>query len=245
MLKIAICDDDKVFSSEVETIIQAESINKGLRAEIEVFYDGFNLLKSIQKGATYNIIFLDIEMKHLDGLATARKIRMVDSTVLIIYISGYDDYLKELFEVEPFRFISKPMDQEKLKKYFRDACNRLQENEEYYQFTFNKELQRYPLNDIVYFESKSRAIYIHFKDGTSTYYYGKLKDVEKGLQDARIIFIRIHQSYYVNYNYIKRINFSYITVHFHNQDIDLKISEDRQKSIKNTILQLAENKISV
>lgn len=132
MLKIAICDDDKVFSSEVEDIIQTESANKGMRAEIEVFTDGRYLVESIQKGARYNIIFLDIEMEHLDGLATARKIRMIDSTVLIIYISGYDDYLKELFEVEPFRFISKPLEKNKLIKYFGDACIRLQENEEYY-----------------------------------------------------------------------------------------------------------------
>ena len=99
MLQIAICDDDTAFSSQIEDIIEAECDEKNIRSDIEVFTDGYYLLKAIKQGSIFNIIFLDIEMKKLDGLATAREIRKIDSTVLIIYISGFDDYLKELFEV--------------------------------------------------------------------------------------------------------------------------------------------------
>lgn len=245
MLKIAICDDDTAFSSQVEDIILSECDDKKINADIEVFTDGFYLLKSFKQGTSYNIIFLDIEMKKLDGLETAREIRKIDSSVLIIYISGFDDYLKELFEVEPFRFISKPLDKDRLIRYFNEAYNRVQDNEEYFQFSFNKEIKKCPLRNIVYFESKNRTIYIHLNDGSTTYFYGKLKDVEKKLEGSKFVFLRPHQSYYVNYHYIKKLNFYYLTLGFCDKDIELKISADRQKAIKAAILELAANKMSV
>ena len=234
MLNIAICDDDTAFSSQIEDIILSQCDEKKINAEIEVFTDGYYLLKSFKQGMSYNIIFLDIEMEKLDGLATAREIRKIDSSVLIIYISGFDDYLKELFEVEPFRFISKPLDKDRLIRYFDEAYKRVQDNEEYFQFSFNKELKKCPLRDIVYFESNNRTIYIHLYDGTTTYFYG-----------SKFVFLRPHQSYYVNYHYIKKLNFYYLTLGFRDKDIELKISADRQKAIKAAVLELAANKMSV
>ena len=140
-----------------------------------------HLLESIQQNEAYDIIFLDIEMEQLDGISTARKIREVDLSVLLIYVSGYDEYLKELFEVEPFRFISKPIDRNRLKTYFSNAIQRTLKKELFFQYSFNKEIQKIPLDDIVYFESKNRSIYIYLKDGTSRYFYGKLNDIEKNL----------------------------------------------------------------
>lgn len=112
MLKIAICDDDLRFAGSLETLVMAENRELGIRVETEVFADGKTLVEHIQAGERYGLIFLDIEMKHVDGISAARLIRETDRSVLFIYISGYDSYLKELFEVEPFRFLSKPLEKE-------------------------------------------------------------------------------------------------------------------------------------
>ena len=101
MIKIAICDDDVKLSGKLETMLNGECLARGIRPEIDVFYDGSPLARSIIKGDRYSIIFLDIEMKELDGITTARMIRTIDKDSLIIYVSNYDSYLKELFEVEP------------------------------------------------------------------------------------------------------------------------------------------------
>ena len=101
------------------------------------------------------------------------------------------------------------------------------------------------MRNIVYFESNNRTIYIHLNDGSTTYFYGKLKDVEKKLEGSKFVFLRPHQSYYVNYHYIKKLNFYYLTLGFCDKDIELKISADRQKAIKAAILELAANKMSV
>ena len=121
MLKIAICDDDLGFTGSLENLVLEESQSMGIRVNTDVFSDGKTLLKSIQSGERYGLIFIDIEMEQVDGISAARKIRETDHSVLFIYISGYDKYLKELFEVEPFRFLSKPLDKEKFRRYFKVA----------------------------------------------------------------------------------------------------------------------------
>ncbi len=243
MLRIAICDDDNNFAVEVENLIICDSLRLGIRSETDIFSDGQTLLNAFRNGEHYSLIFIDIEMKVLDGISTARFIRKTDRSVLIIYISGYEQYLKELFEVEPFRFLSKPLQQKQFSRYFEDACQRIGETSDiFFHFTFNKELKRIPVKDIVYFESRNRLIYIILRDSSSEHFYGKLRDIEKELSTSRLYFFRIHQSYLVNYNYIKTMNYSEITISYGNKEQKLKISEDRQKGVRQQLCEITSGK---
>lgn len=245
MLKIAICDDDLKFTGELETLVMKECQRSSTRCETDVFSDGKNLLESFQQGAHYQLIFIDIEMAHLDGITTARKIREIDRTALLIYVSSYDTYLKELFKVEPFRFLSKPLNQGLFARYFREACKRINETDVFYQFTFNKQIHKVPVKDIAYFESSNRIVYVNLKDGSSEHFYGKLANVEKELAQSRQYFLRIHQSFLVNYDYITKMNFFNVTIGYAGTQIELKISEDRQKEIRNQICKIAGGKAVV
>lgn len=244
-MTLAVCDDDLKFTGDFETLVLQESRNMGIRVETDVFSDGDTLVKSILSGERYNLIFLDIEMKQVDGISAARCIREIDRSVLLIYISGYDQYLKELFEVEPFRFLSKPVNDNKFCRYFREACQRIGETEVFYQFTFNKEIKKVPLKDIVYFESRNRMVYIYFRDNSFEHFYGKLNDVEKELTNSRQYFLRTHQSFLVNYDYIKKMNFFNVTVSIGGKEIELKISEDRQKEVRRQLCEIAGGKAVV
>ena len=225
--------------SGLENLVLEESQSMGVRVNTDVFSDGKTLLKSIQSGERYGLIFIDIEMEQIDGISAARKIRETDHSVLFIYISGYDKYLKELFEVEPFRFLSKPLDKEKFRRYFKEACHRIGETEVFYQFKFNKKIQKVPLKDIVYFESRNRVVHIFLQDRSTAYFYGKLNNVEKELANSRKYFLRIHQSFLVNYDYITKMNFFNITISMNGKEMELKISEDRQKEVRRQLCTIA------
>ena len=242
MLRIAICDDDSKFTRKLETLVLQESQKLGIRADTDVFSDGKTLLKSFQNGDHYELIFIDIEMEQVDGITAARRIREIDRTVLLVYVSGYDKYLKELFEVEPFRFLSKPLNHAQFDRYFKEACKRINETEVFYQFTFNKEIRKISVKDIVYFECNNRIVYIHLKDGTNEYFYGKLNNVEKELAASRQYFLRIHQSFLVNYDYIIKMNFFNITINYARKKMELKISEDRQKEVRRQLCKIAGGK---
>ena len=243
MVRIAICDDDIRFTAELEEMVCQEAANACISVETEAYSDGSTLVADIKKGYRYDLIFLDIEMERVDGINAARQIRRIDRSALLIYVSGYDQYLKELFEVEPFRFLSKPVDGAKLRKYFHDACARIGEAETYYQFSFNKEIRKVPVKDIVYFESRNRVVHIYMADGSDERFYGRLNTVEKELSKSCQEFLRIHQSFLVNYSYIEKMNFSVVNVLFGNgKRINLKISEDREKAVRSRLCGMASRK---
>ena len=95
---------------------------------------------------------------------------------------------------------------------------------------------------MVYFESRNRVVHIYLQDGSSAYFYGKLNVVEKELADSRRYFLRIHQSFLVNYDYITKMNFFNITICLNGKEILLKISEDRQKEVRRQLCEMAAGK---
>ena len=106
MIKIAICDDDKIVASNIENLLL--KISKDSELDIDIFYDGDTL---VQIKINYDLIYLDIEMARKDGIEAAKNIRKIDDNVLIVYVTGYESFAKEAFEVSAFRFITKPIDE--------------------------------------------------------------------------------------------------------------------------------------
>lgn len=234
MISIAICDDESFITAKIEELLLDYGKKNAVDLDIEVFFDGYNLERSIKKGDKYDIIYLDIEMEKLDGVETAKRIRCIDETVLLIYVSSFENYLKDLFEVEPFRFIKKPIDKMIFIKYFEKALNKVANSEIYFKYKFNREVVKVPIHDIMYFESSKRTLYIITTENIQKF-YGKLNDIEKQLQNCKLTFLRIHQSFLVNYKYVKKIGYDYTEL---TDGVTLQISEDRQKSIRQKYCQL-------
>ena len=93
MLSIGICDDDIEMTGKLEKIIENISASKLLHCNIDIFYDGCTLKDYMNQGNRYDIIYLDIEMREMDGIEVAKFIRMLDEDVLLIYVSSYESYL--------------------------------------------------------------------------------------------------------------------------------------------------------
>lgn len=242
MINIAICDDDVHFTGLVEKLLRKLASLKALVIDIDVFFDGDTLKDSIKRGTRYDLIYIDIEMKKVDGISAAHYIRKFDKTVILIYISGYDKYLIELFEVEPLRVLLKPLDHNKFKQYFDEAYNRISKNNAYYQYNFNKETRKVLLNDIIYFESDVRIIRIFLINNKCEYFYGKLNNVEKEIKKNKCYFLRIHQSFLVNYDYVKKMSASHLELDIgEGKTITLQISENKQKEIKGQLCKMKAN----
>lgn len=228
MLKIAICDDDVAMTSSIEELLLNITKRQKIDADIEVFFDGSSLCHDIKNGNKFDLIYLDIKMKKLDGIDTAKIIREYGLESIIIYISSYDSYLRQLFEVEPFRFLDKPINKKQFLTYFNKAYQKIITNSALYQYKFNKEVYRVPIREIMYFESDNRIVYIVTGQNKDRF-YGKLNAVEQSIKKSKIVFLRIHQSYLVNYSYIKRMGFTEVELF---DGTILPISDDRQKRIR-------------
>ena len=114
MLIIAICDDEKNICTSLERVVEEYALGKNINYNIESFNSADELLKHILlKKNSYDIIFLDIEMKGINGIEFGEILRgdMKDEKTKIIYISWENSYAMDLFKVRPFDFLIKPLEE--------------------------------------------------------------------------------------------------------------------------------------
>lgn len=237
MLKIAICDDDLPITTEIESLLLDIGRNDCIRMDIDIFFDGRALYREIHSGTNFDIVYMDIEMNNLDGIQAAHLIRSHNLPTILIYISAYDTYFKQLFEVEPFRFISKPIDTHLFHKYFIEAYKKINSQLQFFTFSFNQKYTKVPISEIIYFESCGRDVLIH----TNTLEYrflSKLDNIEQYLSKNKIDFLRIHQSYLINPYHIKSITLSTIEMNDHSI---LRIGPKYQSRIRLQYLQIIED----
>ena len=228
-LRVAVCDDNESIDSEIEELLLDFGDKYKIKFDITLFSDGTELIDSYKCGEYYDLLYLDIEMKGMNGLETARIIRGIDKLVLIIYVSGHNSYISELFEVTPFRFISKPIDNVTFYSYLKMAIKKIRERDAFFSFEFNKDLINIPIKEILYFESRGNVLQIVL--GNKTYnFYKRLDLVEADIKENYSCpFIRIHKSFLVNYIHIRKISYSRVEM---TNGKELKISENRQKKTR-------------
>lgn len=226
---MAVCDDDVRFTGKFEEIVLRISQKQNISIDIEAFFDGTELVRNIcEEKVRYDLIFLDIEMKGMDGITVARKIRDVDEIALIIYVTSHTSYALEAYDVHPFQFLVKPVETEVLNKYFSKAYEKIVLGDSYFCYKYGKDSFRILLKDILYFQSKRRIVFIYKTDGSVDKYYEKLNELEDRLKKSKLDFWRIHQSYLVNARHIVRK--SYDQVELINGKV-LFVSEDRRKGV--------------
>lgn len=234
MLDIAICDDDNSFAGELEETLCRMEKAYGLKFEIDVYQDGSSLVKAIMGGRRYDIICMDIQMPEMDGVEAARQIRKLDRAVELIYVTSYDSYMKEVFEVTPSGFIVKPLNQKEFEATFCRVMRTVIGQDAYYRFRYKKEEYKLPLRNILYFTSDLRKTYI-VEEGGCYMEYRKLNDISKNLGQESGLFVRIHKSYLVNYHHIVR--FSYNTVKLSNGEV-LPVSSHRKQAVNEQLAKL-------
>ena len=225
MLHVAICDDEKVIASQIENIIVDICERESINVDIDIFYSGISLEKEIVLGMKYDLIYLDIEMYMGDGITTAKHIRDIDDNAVLIFVSGHEKYVMELFRLDVFSFIKKPIDKEKFSLNFLEANKKICSKNAFFAFKYRNEEFKILCKDIEYFESNARQITIHTCKGNYIF-NGKLSDVEQKIENGKIPFLRIHQSFLVNYLHIRsrtRVDVTLLN------GVKLSISEERQK----------------
>lgn len=198
-MRIAVCDDDETAVSFLRELIESYPRQK---LNADGYSSGEDLLRT---GNIYDLIFLDIDMKGIDGIETARRIRIHDRKVKIVYVTSYKEYAGKAFSVHAFGYLLKPVKQEKIWKQIEDAL--LWQEEEapevkQVEFTAVEGLVRLPVDMIYYFEYQNRRIYMKAKD-TTYEMRGKISDIAGRMEEYG--FSVPHKSFVVNLYHVKNI----------------------------------------
>jgi DNA-binding LytR/AlgR family response regulator len=205
-VRIAICDDDVSLRAGLREVI--DTCN-GLSEDtiITEYQEGNELIDSHLK-CPHDIIFLDIEMDGISGLEVGQKIRDSDRNVIIIFITNYMRYVLRSFRIEPFDYIIKPVDGEVVSEVLERALKKHKEQHFIVNIKWRENSYAIKVCDIVFIESDLRHIVIVTVDNRYKV-IGKLDEYE--LRLAPYGFLRCHQSFIVNMNYIKCIGHSSIS----------------------------------
>lgn len=196
MLKIAICDDEKIIIDELSELISKILKKNGYTGHLTVFQNGEGILERAQE---FHVIFMDIEMQENDGLQLAKEIKEMNMTCRVIMATGMVERFKEAFHIHAHRFVTKPFDIQEVEEALITAieeCNIESSIEVYYQRNQYNILQQ----NIQYVEAYNG--YTEFEsDGKRFRKEISLLEVENILSE--ILFVRIDRKYIVNLRYVK------------------------------------------
>lgn len=198
--KIAICDDNSADTDYLSSLIKGWAAETGRIIDIATFSSAEAFLFNYEDNKNYDILMLDIEMGQMNGVELAKKIRSSDREVQIIFITGYNDYIADGYDVEALHYILKPVHADKLNSVLERACEKIKKNEAALLFDLPDGMVRIPLYEIRYIEVRSNYITIHSNREISV--KTTLSKVEQELDDA---FFRVGRSFIVNMRYIRRI----------------------------------------
>lgn len=225
-MRVAICDDEKIFVKA-----SAEAIENLSGLEISKFSNSSELLESIESGNKYHIYILDIEMPNIDGLTLAKNIRKHSYKSVIIFITGYSNYVFDVFEVEAFRFIPKDKIGEQLLPAVKKAVEKLNREKEKVYIVKGSECESIPLNDIVYVEYMSKYISIYKNNGKVQKERKYLHSFMEDIDDTNFIYVT--KSIAVNKKYIKTVKEDSVLL---KDEKNLPLSRRQVKSVKKCML---------
>ena len=223
MIKIAIVDDDKTVSEVLEKFILTFGNEKNTLFDIQSYTDAVDFLNGYK--CDRDIIFLDIEMPHIDGIRTAKKIRERDENVILVFVTNFSQYAIKGYEVRAFDYILKPVRYTNLVMTLERIVNVLEHgrNDVYINLQLKDGVARISVSDILYIEVANHDVFIHTLQaddykvrGTISSYAGQLKDKH---------FVLCNSCYLVNLKYVKRIDKESVYV----GDDVLHISHNKRK----------------
>lgn len=108
MIRIAIAEDEQSCAKVLDEYIRRYAGEHGLETAVTWFRDGLELVEHYTP--EWDILFLDIQMAHLDGMETAHRIRRQDSDVMLVFITNLARYAIQGYEVDASDFILKPLE---------------------------------------------------------------------------------------------------------------------------------------
>ncbi len=223
-LKIAVCDDDVIICSQMSELLQERDRDY----TIDVYVSGQELIGSQKE---YDVIFLDIEMEPINGIETAKILRNKGRKDYIIFLTSHTDYMPEVFKVQAFRFLQKPIQIQQFMESITEAEKDILEDEKFV-VSSEKGLVLINQKDIVYIEALGDGSCLHTEK--ETYVIKKYLKQWEAILDSSIFF-KIHKSYMLGLRYVKVMNESNVELNV--DDISLPVARRRRKAFENNYIE--------
>ena len=202
-MEIAICDDEKLQLELLKKYCTIWLSNNGIQAKITTYSSSEAFLFEYEDCKKFDILLLDIQMKELNGIDLAKKLREIGDNVSIIFITGVKDYVFEGYNVQAIDYILKPVDEKKFEVALNRAYKNTQKIDPFIVVQIDNELIKLKEKDIQYIESIRHNTFFYTTNGTYQVKKG-ISAVENELTEK--FFYKCHRSYIINILHIDSIS---------------------------------------
>lgn len=200
-MQIAVCEDNEIHRDIMEHFLNRYASERSLSFEMVPYRYGKSFLYDMEDGAYYDVTFLDIYMEDIMGNEIAHKLRAMGYQGEIVFLTASPDFAIESYDVGACGYLLKPMDYGKFTRVMDRLTRNIAPNT--YQIRQRSTVTKVFYHEILYIESSNSKCMLHSVSGRTYTVYKTLNTIETELGDRR--FLRCHQSFLVNMDYIRQI----------------------------------------
>ncbi len=194
MISIAIVEDDVLYKEDIRKHLERYMLEYDVKFNITEFLDGEDIIEDYS--GDFDLILMDIEMQFLDGMATAKKIREVDTEVAIMFITNAPQYAINGYLVDALDYILKPISYFNFAQRLERALTKIKKRDvKYVTLNMQGAIKKIAIKDLLYIEVQNHNLFFMTKDSSFTT-RGTLTDFEKNLSEYN--FFRCHRCYLIN-----------------------------------------------
>jgi len=199
-MNIAICDDENKWINAIEEYLIKFQKNY-TDVKWDIYYGAEELIEEYKNSRKpYDLIITDIKMPDINGINMAAHIRNLDRTVLIIFLTSYEEYIRDCFSCMPLGFWDKLISYDKFEADMKNAYELLKNRKMCFSFKWDGQDMRVPYNEILYVNNNGRKVEVHTFNKIYKF-TGRLKDhIEVFYQNDIVM---THKSFCVNMAFIK------------------------------------------
>ena len=233
-MRIAVCDDEEKFRVQARDLI--DKIAGSMDVIVDAYSDGRKLIEAFDK-KPYDLLFLDIEMPAMDGITLAKKLRERSENIYIVFLTGHVEYALEGYEVNALRYLTKPVQEDKLREVLRFVMDKSVSKR---QLIIKEDGEELLINvtDIIYMEAQNQYVMIYTMAGEHLVRYN-IGDFEEELEKDG--FFRCHRGYLVSLSKVKKLQKSEVVMESVDGEINLPVSRSNIKPLKEALYTYVEN----
>jgi two-component system LytT family response regulator len=229
IMRISICDDDSLITEKLTKYINNYFEHNHIKCpEIVCFSNGEDLLAD---SGNIDILFLDIEMPGVNGIYVGKELKKRNDNIIIFIVTSYSEYLDEAMRFHVFRYLSKPVDKQRLFRNLKDALLLYNSITCKIPIETKQGVQTLPAASVISVEAQGRKVIIHttLRDFETIHNMQYWQDT---LPQNR--FFRTHRSFIINFEYVT--DFDHTLIHLANNQFSAYLTRRKYSEFKNAYL---------
>lgn len=226
-MRILICDDDAIIRSMLEKYIKEYfTLYKLVIPEFALYENGTSLLND---NNVCDFLFIDIEMPDINGICAGQNFKEKYPHALVFVVTAYPQYLDDAMRIDVFRYLSKPVDKQRLFQNLTDGLRQYHSRNTKISIESKNEVADVYLKDIIMVERLGRKVLVYTQNGIMESIHSLAFWIHKLDHPC---FFQTHRSYIINMDYISHYNKE--TIHLDNGNYQAYLSTRKYTLFRKT-----------